>query len=81
MGYPGIVLDDGGDDIKGYIFTSEKLDDHWDELYDFKEEYKRVLITVKTKGKVAVEAYICILREVDLSFLIRLPKSGTVGEC
>ena len=47
MGYPGIVLDDGGDEIKGYIFSSEKLDDHWDELDDYEgKEYKRVLITV-----------------------------------
>ena len=64
MGYPGIVLDDTGDEIKGYIFCSYKLDDHWDELDDFEgEEYKRVLISVKTKDKMAVEAYIYILRE------------------
>ena len=64
MGYPGIVLDDTGDEIKGYIFCSDKLAYHWDQLDDFEgEEYKRVLITVKTKEKMAVEAYIYILRE------------------
>jgi gamma-glutamylcyclotransferase (GGCT)/AIG2-like uncharacterized protein YtfP len=62
MGYPGIVLDDTGDEIKGYIFCSESS--QWDELDVFEgEEYKRVLITVKTKDKMAVEAYIYILRE------------------
>jgi len=64
MGYPGIVLDNTGDEIKGYIFFSDKLDYHWDELDDFEgEEYKRILIKVKTKDKMAVEAYIYILRE------------------
>ena len=64
MGYPGIVLDDAGDEIKGYNFCSDKLDDHWDELDEFEgEDYKRVLIEVKTKDKRVVDAYIYILRE------------------
>jgi gamma-glutamylcyclotransferase (GGCT)/AIG2-like uncharacterized protein YtfP len=64
MGYPGIVLDDTGDEIKGYIFCSDKLEYHRDELDEFEgEEYERVLITVKTKEKMAVDAYIYILRE------------------
>ncbi len=64
MGYPGIVLDDAGDEIKGYIFCSEKLDNHWEELDSFEgQEYKRILIDVKTKEKTRVEAFIYILRE------------------
>ena len=64
MGYPGIVLDDTGDEIKGYIFCSDNLDYHWDRLDDFEGgEYKRVLTKVKTKDKIAVEAHIYILRE------------------
>jgi gamma-glutamylcyclotransferase (GGCT)/AIG2-like uncharacterized protein YtfP len=64
MGYPGIVLNDAGNEIKGYIFCSDKLDYYWDELDDFEgEEYKRVLIKVKTKDKIAVEAYIYMLRK------------------
>jgi gamma-glutamylcyclotransferase (GGCT)/AIG2-like uncharacterized protein YtfP len=64
MGYPGIVLDNTGDEIKGYIFCSDELGYHWDELDDFEgQEYKRILIKVKTKDKMAVEAYIYILRE------------------
>ena len=65
MGYPGIVLDNTGDEIKGYIYSSDKLDSHWDELDDFEgEEYKRILIKVKTKNKMAEAAYIYILREI-----------------
>ena len=64
MGYPGIILDDSGDEIKGYIFCSDQLEYHWNELDEFEgEEYKRVLIKVKTKEILAVEAYIYILRE------------------
>jgi len=64
MGYPGIVLDDTGDEIKGYVFCSDHLDDHWDELDAFEgEAYQRVLIQVKTKDQMAVEAYIYILSD------------------
>ena len=64
MGYPGIVLDDAGDEIKGYIFCSDNLEYHWNELDDFEgKEYKRVLTKVKTKNKTTVEAYIYILKE------------------
>ena len=64
MGYPGIVLDDAGNEIKGYIFCSDKLDFYWDELDDFEgEEYKRVLVKKNTQYKIAVEAYIYILRK------------------
>ena len=64
MGYPGIVIENTGDEIKGYIFCSDQLDYHWDELDDFEgDEYRRILTKVKTKEKMAVEAYIYILRE------------------
>jgi len=62
MGYPGIVIDDAGDEIKGHLFCSDTLDRHWDDLDAFEgEEYKRVLTKVKTKDNTAVEAYIYIL--------------------
>ena len=64
MGYPGIVLNDKGDEINGYIFCSDKLARYWDELDAFEgEEYQRILTTVKTKDNITVEAYIYILRK------------------
>ena len=64
LGYPGIVLDETGDEIKGYIFCSENLKYHWAALDEFEgKEYQRVLIKVKTKNKIALDAYIYILRE------------------
>lgn len=64
MGYPGIILDENGDEIDGYIFCSEKLEQHLDKLDDFEgNEYKRVMIKLTTKNKMEVEAYIYVLRE------------------
>jgi len=64
MGFPGIVLDDKGDEIKGYIFCSDNLEHHWNELDYFEgEEYVRVLTTVNTKDNMSVEAYIYSLKE------------------
>jgi gamma-glutamylcyclotransferase (GGCT)/AIG2-like uncharacterized protein YtfP len=63
MGYPGIILENAGDEIKGYIFCSDKLENYWEELDDFEgEEYERVLTRVKTKDKKRLEAYIYILK-------------------
>ena len=64
MGYPGIVLDDAGDEVNGYLFCSDKLDDHWHELDDFEgEEYQRRRVNVRTKDNAAVEAFIYMLRD------------------
>ena len=64
MGFPGIVLDKNGEEIQGYIFSSDRLIDHWDQLDDFEgSEYQRVLTQVKTKDGTVVQAFIYILRD------------------
>ena len=64
MGYPGIVLDDTGDEVQGYLFCSDALGDHWDELDAFEgHEYARVLTTATTHDKLEVEAYVYVLRQ------------------
>jgi gamma-glutamylcyclotransferase (GGCT)/AIG2-like uncharacterized protein YtfP len=35
MGYPGIVLDEQGIEIRGFLSSSEKLSDHWARLDEF----------------------------------------------
>ena len=35
LGYPAIVLDDIADPVSGYVFVSEILGEHWDELDAF----------------------------------------------
>ncbi len=64
MGYPGIVLDEHGNEIQGFLFSSEKLSDHWAELDEFEgKSYERVLAVVKLKDNRTVDAYIYELRE------------------
>lgn len=58
-GYPGIVLDEHGDEVKGFLFSSESLAEHWARLDEFEGEgYERVLTTVKLKDGTSIEAYI-----------------------
>lgn len=67
MGYPGIVrLDHDGDEIKGFLFCSERLENHWNRLDDFEgDEYKRVAAKVKTQNNTTVDAFIYILSCID----------------
>jgi gamma-glutamylcyclotransferase (GGCT)/AIG2-like uncharacterized protein YtfP len=62
MGYPGLVLDEAGKEIKGFIFSSEHLNEHWDALDEFEgEQYKRVLTEVCLDDGSSIEAHIYIL--------------------
>ena len=64
MGYPGIVLDQHGDEIQGFLFSSEKLSDHWARLDEFEgKSYERVMTVVKLNDNRTVDAYIYQLRE------------------
>jgi gamma-glutamylcyclotransferase (GGCT)/AIG2-like uncharacterized protein YtfP len=62
-GYPGIVLDETGDQIEGFLFSSDQLAGHWTRLDEFEGEgYERVLTTAKLKDGSAVQAYVYRLR-------------------
>lgn len=62
-GYPGIVLDEHGDEVHGFLFSSESLAGHWARLDEFEGEgYERVLTTVKVKDGTALDAYVYTLR-------------------
>ncbi len=64
MGYPGIVLDESGTEIQGFLFSSEKLSDHWVKLDEFEgKSYERVLTAVKLRDNRTVDAYIYELKE------------------
>ena len=63
MGYPGIDLDEQGEEIEGFIFTSKNLFNHWASLDEFEgDAYERVLTMVKLKDNTTVEAYIYTLK-------------------
>lgn len=68
MGFPGIVLDDQGDKIDGFVFTSENFPKHWSGLDAFEgNAYARVETTVKLENGTFVNAYIYCLKLVDVS--------------
>lgn len=49
FGFPGIVLESGGDEVKGYLFISDALSAHWAMLDEFEGEgYERVPVEVIT---------------------------------
>jgi len=63
MGYPGIDLDENGEEIEGFLFISENLSNHWPVLDDFEGEgYERVITQVKLTDGSKVDTYIYMLR-------------------
>lgn len=63
MGYPGIVLDARGDEVRGLLFSSDSLDAHWDRLDAFEGDgYRRVLAPVLREDGTRVEAYVYAIR-------------------
>ena len=63
VGYPGIVLDEQGGEVKGFLFSSESLAEHWARLDEFEGEgYERVLTPVKREDGTTVDACIYRLR-------------------
>ena len=63
MGYPALILDENGERVQGYVFSSDKLSAHWAGLDEFEgEAYERVLTTVELQDKTTLEAFIYVLR-------------------
>ena len=68
MGYPGIMLNNNGDKVEGYLFSSDNIEDHWSELDEFEgEAYERVLTMVELHNKTLVEAFIYTLKRENNS--------------
>ena len=63
MGYPGIQLDDEGDTVHGFLFYSNNLINHWDNLDAFEgEEFLRTPVTVERYDEFEVETFVYTLR-------------------
>ncbi|HBR2735988.1 TPA: gamma-glutamylcyclotransferase [Klebsiella pneumoniae] len=64
MGYPGIVLDDNGSPVNGFLFTSANLVAYWQTLDKFEgEEYERVPVNVTTIHGEVVPSCIYMLKK------------------
>jgi gamma-glutamylcyclotransferase (GGCT)/AIG2-like uncharacterized protein YtfP len=67
LGYPGLVLDPGGEAVAVQVLLSDDLPAHWARLDDFEGDgYRRVVVEVQTPGG-AVEACIYVLSEAGLA--------------
>ena len=64
MGYPGIRLEEKKERIKGYVFSSNRLEDYWNKLDDFEgKEYMRVKTIITLEGEQKdIEAFIYVLK-------------------
>ena len=64
MDYPGIVLDASGEVIDGFVFSSDRLGEHWDALDEFEgAQYQRVLTEILSSDGTSIMAYLYVLRE------------------
>ncbi len=62
LGFPGIILDERGETVNGFVFSSQELIVHWKRLDEFEgEEYERVLTSVQTANG-NIEAYVYRLK-------------------
>jgi len=63
LGYSGLVIDEQGEEIEGFLFVSQNLSDHWASLDRFEgEAYKRVPAKVRCEDGSTVDAYVYTLR-------------------
>lgn len=66
FGCPGIVPSDDGEEIQGYLFSSEELSDYWTMLDEFEgDAYERVVVSVRTEHGKVVEACVYALRRIS----------------
>lgn len=64
LGYPALVLDERGEEVEGYLFSSEELADHWGRLDEFEgEAYERVSTEITLEDGGTVRAHVYVLKE------------------
>ena len=62
LGCPGIIPSDEGEDVGGYVLSSDRLSEHWPRLDEFEGNgYKRVSVMVEVESGERVEAYVYAL--------------------
>ena len=63
LGYPGIVLDEAGEEVAGFVFSSGNLSQHWEKVDEFEGEgYERARTLAKLSDGRKVDAYIYVLK-------------------
>ena len=65
LGCPGILPSDDGEEVKGYVFSSNQLSEHWAMLDKFEGNgYERISVLVKIESGEKIEAYVYALKRV-----------------
>lgn len=60
--YPGVKLDEGGEEISGFVFESDDLMYHWGRLDAFEgANYKRVLTKAFLEDRATITCYIYVI--------------------
>lgn len=63
MGYPGLVIDESGNDVHGHVFASTNLNTMWAYLDEFEgEEYERIVASVTLLSGEQVQAHVYVFR-------------------
>ncbi len=63
LGYPGLVIDDDGVDIHGYVFSSSHLQSEWTRLDELEgADYERTIASVALANGKTVRAHVYVLR-------------------
>ena len=63
LGYPGLVLDDDGADVGGYVYSSPHLRSKWPQLDRLEgTEYERTIAFVTLANGEKVRAQVYVLR-------------------
>jgi len=63
IGYPALALEEMGDPVAGWVFTSAELGEHWSRLDDFEGQgYRRVAAHVTLSDGEVVAAHVYVLR-------------------
>ena len=66
IGYPGLILDEGGEDVPGFVLESAALATEWPRLDAFEgDEYARVEARVRLASGGAVEAFVYVIRDPE----------------
>ena len=65
MGYPALTLDDDGSEVRGFVFSSERLAEHWARLDEFEgSDYRRVATLVILEDGSRIEAQVYVGNDV-----------------
>ena len=64
MGYPALTLDANGGEVRGFVFSSERLADFWVALDEFEgKDYARVMTTATLDDGSSIAAHVYVMRK------------------